>query len=303
MPIPTYEELLQPILKLAKVESITRKSAASVMVKEINLSEEEAARRIPSSSSTYISNRAGWAMTYLTKAGLISKVEKFTYRITELGIEFLKSHPDCITVKNLREIGWKVAWDKRGKKQDEKQSDDETVSNNNLTPDESIDNAVKEINESLRSELLDYLTKVDPYRFEQIVLDLLHAMGYGGSKEEAAKATKKSNDEGIDGIINEDRLGLDVIYVQAKRWQNTIGRKEIQSFVGALAGQQASKGIFITTSGFADTAIKYATTVIQKVILIDGQRLADLMIEQNIGLSITQTISLKRIDSEYFDEA
>ncbi len=127
-------------------------------------------------------------------------------------------------------------------------------------------------------------------------------MGYGGSRAEAAKVTKRSNDEGIDGIINEDRLGLDVIYVQAKRWQNTIGRKEIQSFVGALAGQQATKGVFITTSDFAKTATDYAQAVIQKVILVDGAKLADLMIEHDIGVSTTRTIALKRIDTDYFEE-
>ena len=146
------------------------------------------------------------------------------------------------------------------------------------------------------------MAKMDPFRFEQLVVDLLFAMGYGGSREEAAKITKKSNDEGIDGVINEDRLGLDVIYVQAKRWQGTVGRKEIQSFVGALAGQQANKGVFITTSEFAQTAIDYAKSVQQKVILIDGTRLAELMIEHNIGVTTARTISLKRIDSDYFEE-
>jgi len=142
-----------------------------------------------------------------------------------------------------------------------------------------------------------------PYAFEQLVIDLLFAMGYGGSREEAAKVTKKSNDEGIDGVINEDRLGLDVVYIQAKRWQNTVGRKEIQSFVGALAGQQASKGVFITTSNFATTAIDYAKAVSQRIILIDGRRLADLMIEHNIGVSTVRTIAIKRLDSDYFEES
>jgi restriction system protein len=144
------------------------------------------------------------------------------------------------------------------------------------------------------------MAKMDPYRFEQLVVDLLFKMGYGGSRKEAAQVTKKSNDEGIDGVINEDRLGLDVVYIQAKRWQNDVGRKEIQSFVGALAGQRASKGVFITTSGFNRNAQEYAASVHQKVILIDGSRLAQLMIEHDIGVSTTSTISLKRVDSDYF---
>jgi restriction system protein len=143
---------------------------------------------------------------------------------------------------------------------------------------------------------------MDPYRFEQLVLDLLVAMGYGGSREEAAQVTKASGDEGIDGVINEDRLGLDVIYLQAKRWQQTVGRKEIQSFVGALAGQQAHKGVFITTSDFAATAIDYAKKVPQKVILIDGDRLADLMIQHNIGVSKSHSYDVKHVDSDYFDQ-
>jgi restriction system protein len=145
------------------------------------------------------------------------------------------------------------------------------------------------------------LGAMDPYRFEKLVLDLLFAMGYGGTRDEAM-LTKKSNDEGIDGVINQDRLGLDVIYVQAKRWESTVGRKEIQSFVGALAGQQATKGVFITTSAFAQTALDYARQVSQKVILIDGVRLAELMIEHNIGISTRRTIKIKDIDSDYFEE-
>lgn len=143
---------------------------------------------------------------------------------------------------------------------------------------------------------------VDPFRFEQVVIDLLFGMGYGGSREEAAQVTKKSGDEGIDGIINEDRLGLDVIYVQAKRWKGTVGRPDVQGFVGALAGKQAQKGVFITTSSFTAEAIQFVRGLSQKVILIDGARLADLMIEHNIGVSTTRTIALKRIDSDYFEE-
>lgn len=165
-----------------------------------------------------------------------------------------------------------------------------------------IGNAINQLNDSLRTELLEQLSAIDPFRFEQIVIDLLFGMGYGGSREEAAMVTKKSGDEGIDGIINEDRLGLDVIYVQAKRWKGTVGRPDVQGFVGALAGKQAQKGVFITTSNFTADAIHFARGLSQKVILIDGIRLADLMIEHDIGVSTTRTIALKRIDTDYFDE-
>lgn len=166
-----------------------------------------------------------------------------------------------------------------------------------------IGNAIDQLTDNLRSELLEQLLSVDPFRFEQVVIDLLFGMGYGGSREEAAQVTKKSGDEGIDGIINEDRLGLDVIYVQAKRWKGTVGRPDVQGFVGALAGKQAQKGVFITTSSFTSDAIQFVRGLSQKVILIDGVRLADLMIEHNIGVSTTRTIALKRIDSDYFEES
>ncbi len=171
------------------------------------------------------------------------------------------------------------------------------------TPQEIIESAYKAIQMNVKSELLGLVKRMDPYQFEQLVVDLLVAMGYGGSREEAARVTKASNDEGIDGVINEDRLGLDVIYIQAKRWQHSVGRKEIQSFVGALAGQQAHKGIFITTSEFVETAKIYAKSISQKVILIDGDRLADLMIEHNIGVALSHAYELKRIDSDYFEES
>ena len=171
------------------------------------------------------------------------------------------------------------------------------------TPEEQIEAAFTEIRATLVADLRGKLASVDPFRFEQIVLDLLVAMGYGGSRKEAAAVTQKTGDEGIDGVINEDRLGLDVIYVQAKRWKHNVGRPEIQSFVGALAGKKANKGIFITTSSFHDSATDYAAGLHNKVILIDGRRLAELMIEHGIGVAEEHAYSIKKIDSDYFEEA
>ena len=202
--------------------------------------------------------------------------------------------------------GYKEAWEEASTKRQDQPANTHNPPRevDASTPDDLIDAAYNDLNQSLSDELLETMYEMDPYKFEQLVVDLLFAMGYGGSRAEAARVTQKSNDGGIDGIINEDRLGLDVIYVQAKRYkaENTIGRQDIQSFVGALAGQQANKGVFITTSGFKQTATDFAGTVTQKVILIDGSRLADLMIEHNIGVSTQRTIALKRIDSDYFDE-
>ena len=246
-------------------------------------------------------------MSALVKARFIEKhpTEKYTYLITSKGLDYLNRHQGPITDQDLKNVeGYEEAWRRASeRKQEARASQDvNTPMSSDGTPEETIDAAIDAVESNLQSELLEQLASVDPYRFEQIVIDLLFDMGYVGSLEEAAKVTKKTNDEGIDGIINEDRLGLDVIYVQAKRWQGNIGRKEIQSFVGALAGKQANKGVFITTSDFVHNAWDYAQSVSQKVILINGPRLANLMIEHNIGVSIVRTIALKRLDSDYFGE-
>lgn len=268
----------------------------------LNVSEADRQEMIPSGQSTKMANRVGWTRTHLSKSGLIEKTGTGVYRITDEGKQVLANPPKRMDLKFLDTIPKHQAWFHASKNVRPVAIPTDTETLDLQPPNEKIEDAFSQLNESLASELQEQMAKMDPFRFEQLVVDLLFAMGYGGSREEAAKITKKSNDEGIDGVINEDRLGLDVIYVQAKRWQATVGRKEIQSFVGALAGQQATKGVFITTSDFAQTAFDYAKSVQQKVILIDGTRLAELMIEHNIGVTTTRTISLKRIDSDYFEE-
>lgn len=301
MKIPTYSELMRPILKCALKEPITRRSMTVAMADEYNLSQDERSQLLPSGSTTYIANRVGWAMTFLTKGKLIEKVAKSTYQATESAKAFLEKYPNGFTDKELKTIkGYAEAWQVNKNKRAAKE---QTAVDSNDTPEDRIDGALTQVSEHLRSEIMEQLSQVDPFRFEQVVIDLLSAMGYGGSREEAAKVTQQSNDEGIDGVINEDRLGLDVIYVQAKRWQGNVGRKEIQSFVGALAGKQANKGVFITTSEFAETARRYAESVSQKVILIDGARLSELMIEHNVGVSTVRTIAIKRVDSDYFEDS
>ncbi len=305
MATPTWDQLIRPVLELAVNQSFTRHQARDYVIKVVPMTKEEAEGRLKS-GSLRVGNRTGWAMSHLKKANLIEKIEKATYRATDAGKKFLKEHEGKeITYHDLKKVegfleAWKTASEAKGEKP--KPGGASSRSTAELTPEDLIDQAVEEVEASLRAELLEQLANVDPYRFERVVLDLLFKMGYGGSREEAAQVTQKSNDEGIDGVINQDRLGLDVIYVQAKRWQNTVGRKEIQSFVGALAGKQASKGVFITTSAFANTATEYASAVMQKVILIDGAKLADLMIEHDIGVSTNRTIAVKRIDTDYFEE-
>lgn len=302
---PTWDEFLRPLLELAEKAPIMRRTAVPVIADKFKFPDEIRNLKLKSGQDQ-IENRAGWAMSSLVKAKFIEKhaTEKFTYQITNTGRKYLEQHKGPITPQDLREVdGYQEAWkeaSKRNKLNKKTEGSSGTVSNN--TPKELIENAVSELDESLQSDILENLLNTDPYRFERVVIDVLVAMGYGGSREEAAKVTQKSNDGGIDGIINEDRLGLDVIYVQAKRYKNNVGRVDVQNFVGALAGKQAHKGIFITTSDFNNNATEYAKTVPQKIILIDGNRLADLMIEHNVGVSTEQTISIKRIDTDYFEE-
>ena len=306
--VPTWDEFLRPLLELASKEPIMRRTATSSIADRFSFSQEIRGARTKS-GQTLIQNRAGWAMSSLVKAKFIEKhpTAKFTYQITDSGREYLKQHQGAITDQDLKNLdGYLEAWKEASRKKQltnpTEQSSKTTLAQS--TPDDLIDSAYTDLNQSLSEELLETMHDMDPYKFEQLVIDLLFSMGYGGSRAEAAQVTQKSNDGGIDGIINEDRLGLDVIYVQAKRYQaeSTIGRKEIQSFVGALAGKQANKGVFITTSGFKKTATEYAGDVSQKVILINGTRLAQLMIEHNIGVSTVRTIALKRLDSDYFED-
>ena len=305
MATPTWDQLIRPVLELGIKQPFTRHQAREHVIKVVPMTKEEAEGRLKS-GALRIGNRTGWAMSHLNKAKLIEKVAKATYRTNEAGQKFLKEHEGReISYHDLKEVegfleAWKTA--SRANQEKTKNGDSSTTGTTEMTPEDLIDQAVEEMEAGLRAELVEQLRTVDPYRFERVVLDLLSAMGYGGSRDEAHEVTQKSNDEGIDGVINEDRLGLDVIYVQAKRWQSVVGRKEIQSFVGALAGKQATKGVFITTSGYTQNAVIFAKNVSQKVILIDGNRLADLMIEHDVGVSNVRSIAIKRIDTDYFEE-
>ena len=311
MPIPDFQSLMFPIMKVAADGA--EHSARELRQKigdDLGLSQEERKELLPSGQQPVFTNRISWARLHLTMAGLLEKTGKGTFRITPRGQKVLASNPTEINLRFLQQF---PEYAQRRAKTPEETSGVATDSNNGIpqdkpeaavgTPAERIQSAFNELRETLVAELLTQLGKVDPFRFEQVVLDLLVAMGYGGSRKEAAAVTQKGSDEGIDGVINEDRLGLDVIYVQAKRWKGNIGRQEIQGFVGALAGKKASKGIFITTSEFNSNAKEYAEGLHQKVILIGGRRLAELMIEHNIGVAEEHAYRIKKIDSDYFEEA
>ena len=246
MPIPTFDKLLRPVLDLANREEITRRSATEAMTRQFKLSPSEIEQRIPSGSSTVIGNRAGWAMTFLTKGGLISKIAPKTYRTTDLGRKFLLEHPSGITVAKLEAIpGWEGAWSTRRKKR-ESAAIAESISSpdSTATPQEKIAREVVALDTDLRDRLLTAIVDQPPSFFERLVLDVLIAMGYGGSREDAAEHLGRAGDEGIDGRINQDALGLDQILVQAKRYRpdRLVDRKEIQAFIGSLAGQGVAKG-------------------------------------------------------------
>lgn len=303
MSIPNYQELMLPLLRVLGTaeKDLHQKECTQRVADALQLTEEQREARLPSGLQTYIHNRIGWAGWYMQQAGLVMKPKKGSMRITDEGRALLAKNPATVDNKLLATYS-----NYRDKVLKESDSDEgiapPVAAPNELTPTDQVEEAHQKLNQILATELLDLMARMDPYKFEQLVVDLLFAMGYGGSREEAARVTKKSGDEGIDGIINEDRLGLDVIYVQAKRWQASVGRAEIQSFVGALVGKHAHKGVFITTSDFHKTAVEYARGVQHKVVLINGQRLADLMIEHGVGVSTVRTLHLKRIDSDYFEE-
>jgi len=310
MTIPKYDEMMLPLLKLlGDGQEHHQRDLANQIADHFQLTDAERNLMLPSTQSTYVRNRQGWAGFHLRKAGLAELSSKATLRITPAGAELLRHPPAKIDRQFLTQFAPFKAFMAEQKQRG--QAAALTKASNSLasggdeeeaTPQERIDAAFTELRETLVADLLAKLATVDPFRFEQVVLDLLVAMGYGGSRKEAAAVTQKTGDEGIDGVINEDRLGLDVIYIQAKRWKGSVGRPEIQNFVGALAGKKAAKGIFLTTSSFHDNAREYASGLHQKVILVDGRRLAELMIEHGIGVAEEHAYLVKKIDSDYFDE-
>jgi restriction system protein len=301
MAIPKYDEMMLPVLRmLADGAEHPQSELAERIAAHFQLTPEERAERLPKVRATYLRHRLGWAGFSLRRAGLAESPRTGTLQITDEGRKFLASNPSQLRAADLKGFSAYAAFVQRMKS--EADVADTKTESAHETPQERIQAAFDELNETLITDLLARLRNSDWFRFEQIVLDLLVAMGYGGSRKEAAAVTQKIGDEGIDGVINEDRLGLDVIYVQAKRWKGNVGRPEIQGFVGALAGKKAAKGVFITTSAFHDNAREYAAGLHQKVILIDGRRLAELMIEHGIGVAEEHAYSVKKIDSDYFEE-
>lgn len=300
MPIPDFQTLMLPVLKFAETrDEHSLSEATEYLANEFTLTDEERARLLPSGTQPILYNRVGWARTYLKQAGLLGPTRRNYLRLTDRGREVLENDPPRIDMKFLEQFPEYVEF--RERKREPKEGDERPDEVQELSPEESLEDAYLRIREDLAKELLDNILRSSPAFFEQLVVELLVKMGYGGSRAEAARAVGQSGDEGIDGIIDEDRLGLDTIYIQAKRWTDSpVGRSEIQKFVGALQGKRARKGIFIAASRFTDQARDYASSIDTKVVLVDGRRLAGLMIDHGVGVSTVAAYELKRIDSDYF---
>lgn len=308
MAIPDYQSIMLPLLSLAgDGETHQFRGSVEALARHFELTETERRVLLPSGKQPTFNNRVGWARTYMTKAGLLESPKRGLLRITDQGSRVLRENPPSINVRFLEQFEQFRAF--RALRHDREVGESEGVVGTSSgetaaeeTPEESLEGAFQTLRENLASEILGTVKKCSPEFFEQLVVDLLVHMGYGGSRREAGQAIGRSGDEGIDGIIKEDRLGLDIIYVQAKRWEAVVGRPEVQKFAGALQGQRARKGIFITTSAFSREATDYAKQIETKIILIDGPKLAEYMIDHGVGVTTEATYELKRIDSDYFAE-
>lgn len=303
MAIPDFQSVMRPVLQTVSDGQPRALADVREAVKEaFELSDEERKERLPSGNQTVINNRVGWARTYLNKAGLLTIPERGMVQITDRGQDALSNGPERISVAWLKQFPEFHDFHTQKPKpvSDSLKPVDDTIEE--ATPDEQLASAHQSLMENLADEVLDSIRKASPSFFESLVVDLMISMGYGGSRKEAGQATQTTNDDGIDGIIKEDKLGLDTIYLQAKRWANTVHRPEIDKFIGALTRQRARKGVFLTTSDFSAGAREAAAGLDMKVVLIDGRELAQLMIENNLGVSVKDVYEVKQVDTDYFIE-
>jgi len=302
MATPDYQLVMLPLLKLlSDSKEHTFRDMVEALSKTFGLTDGERKELLPSGQQPIFDNRVGWARTYLKKARLIDAPKRGVSIITQRGLEVLSGKPDRINLKFLEQFPELIEFRLKKEPSDVKGPEEP---NEQQTPEETLEYSYQKIRKSLAQDLLSKVINLPPAFFEKLVVELLVKMGYGGSIKDAGKAIGKTNDEGIDGTIKEDKLGLDIIYVQAKRWQpgNVVGRPEIQKFVGALAGQGAKKGIFLTTSSFTKEALEYTPRNETKIALIDGEQIAQFMIDHDLGVSPVTKYEIKRIDNDYFGE-
>ncbi|MDA0674708.1 MAG: restriction endonuclease [Cyanobacteria bacterium] len=308
MAVPTYDQFIEPILRYlaAHPDGARAREVHDAAADALGLSNEDRIERLPSGVQPVYKNRAGWAHDRLKRAGLSECPNRGYWRLTPAGLNFAAQNPPPLTTNVVEKVATSYQDVARLRPEltvtddepDQQRRPDNASREVTLSPDDRLDQALSEIEASVASELLELIANASPQFFESVVLDLLHAMGYGTSRD-ALKRVGGIGDGGIDGIISLDRLGLEKVYVQAKRWQSTVGRPEVQGFYGALAGQRATKGVFITTSGYSKQAIEFAESV-ERIVLVDGPQLAKYMIEHGVGVS-HRLVRIPETDSDYFE--
>ena len=308
MAVPDYQSVMLPLLQFAarKGTEISTSEAVEAPAKELGLTEDDLKEMLPSGIQSTFVNRVGWAATYMKKAGLLEATRRGFYQISDRGRDLLKKQPKTINVKQLKQYPEFLEFQQlKGTRSGDKVPDSKVTSDvSTATPSEALESAYENLRDELADELLSKLKKISPAFFERVVVELLVKMGYGGSRADAGKAIGRSGDGGIDGIIKEDKLGLGVVYIQAKRWDNNpVGRPDVMQFAGALQAQRANKGIFITTSRFTDDARSYVSQIGSKIVLIDGEQLTGLMIDHDVGVSTVSLYPVKKVDSDYFEES
>jgi restriction system protein len=296
MALPTFQELMRPSLELSKSKTGFT-DAVGILADQLNLSEEDRNAKTPKNQKSAFRGRVGWAITYLRQAGLVHRPERGYFEITDVGTKLLASHQGSISVRFLKDNTEFNA----NKSAPKKPSQNETIHQSDLSPTEQVEEAISSINESIQKDLLQRILDESPAFFEYLVIELLKAMGYGESGD-IAEAVGQSGDGGIDGIIYEDKLGLDVVYVQAKRYEpgNTVGRPALQNFIGSLSGFSATKGVFITTSSFSSKVEEYLKSVQQRVVTINGEQLVTLMLENGVGVRLESSYQVFKVDEDFF---
>ena len=302
MPIPDYQTLMQPFLSiLSDGKDRHMRQIGALLANRYKLTEHELEERIPSGLATVFDNRVGWARTYMKKAGLIEPTARGVYRITDRGKAALNSNASRIDVGYLKRFPEFLEF---LKPKNETHSGEEHLQDHSdeQTPLEVLEAAYQRLRRELADEILQTVRLSTPSFFERLVVEVLVAMGYGGSLKDAGKAVGRTGDDGVDGIIKEDRLGLDVVYIQAKRWVAVVGRPDLQAFAGSLEGHRAKKGVFISTSQFSKDAREYVNRIEKRIVLIDGEQLAQLMIDYGVGVVDVGTYHVKKLDRDYFEE-
>jgi restriction system protein len=294
-----------PLLKLLGDNQVHKSAELRAKISDLfSLTEEERRELLPSGTQFTIANRVYWAISYLKNAGLLSYPVKGSYQITAKGSDVLKNPPEKINLKFLSTIPEYKQWKEKGKltkaSPEPAAGLEETISE--ITPDELLETSFAKLQDVLSIEIIEKIKSCSPEFFEALVVDLLIKMGYGGSRIEAGKVLGKSHDGGVDGLIKEDKLGLDIIYIQAKKWDNTVSVSQVRDFAGSLLSKKARKGILITTATFPKSAYEFIASIEPKIVLIDGEQLAELMIENNLGVTVKKSYEVKKIDIDYFEE-